>query len=109
MFQAFKEVEVALRTKGNFAPTRHWGCVNEKGVDVDNGPLTDMNDPKAERQALSNLFADAIGSYKNPSSHRHVTIDAPEAVKMIVLVTIFLGLLTPEDQPVSPEDRIMPE
>ena len=32
VFQAFKEVEVGVRTKGNFDAGRHWGSVNEKGI-----------------------------------------------------------------------------
>lgn len=32
VFQAFKEVEVGVRTKGNFDAARHWGSVNEKGI-----------------------------------------------------------------------------
>ena len=31
----------------------------------DIGPLTDKSAPKGEQQALSDLFAGAIGSYKN--------------------------------------------
>ena len=32
VFQAFKEVEVSVRTKGNFDAGRHWGSVNGKGI-----------------------------------------------------------------------------
>src|SRR4051794_41082455 len=47
--------------------------------------LSDPTALDAEKQALSDLFAGAIGSYKNPSSHRHVTLDATEAAEMIFL------------------------
>ena len=57
------------------------------------GPLTDAAAPKAERQALSDLFAGAIGSYKNPHSHRSVTIESVEAVEMIVLASHLLGIV----------------
>src|SRR2546426_5138520 len=70
VFQAFKEVEVAVREAGHYQP-------NDLGVDLvrkafhpERGPLTDSTRPPAEREALVQLFAGAIGSYKNPTSHR---------------------------------------
>ncbi len=46
-----------------------------KAFNPDNGPLTRASDPVAEREALMHLFAGAIGSYKNPHSHRNVVIE----------------------------------
>ena len=57
------------------------------------GPLVDDAAPKAERQALASLFAGAIGSYKNPTSHRSVTIESTEAAEMIVLASHLLGIV----------------
>ena len=56
------------------------------------GPLAD-DAPMAEQQALSDLFAGAIGSYKNPHSHRSVTIEPTEAAEMIVLASHLLGIV----------------
>lgn len=57
------------------------------------GPLSDRTAPEGERQALSDLFAGAVGSYKNPSSHRHVAIDPPETGEMIMLASHLLKIV----------------
>lgn len=91
-FQAFKEVEVRVREAGKFADTDIGVTLMRKAFG-EAGPLADGAAPKAEQQALSDLFAGAIGSYKNPHSHRSVVIDAAEAVEMIVLASHLLGIV----------------
>ena len=94
VFQSFKEVEVAVRIAGGFAPTDIGERLIRKAFDVDNGPLTDKNLPEAERRALQHLFAGAIGSYKNPQSHRNVSITDPtESVEMIILASHLLRIV----------------
>src|SRR3990170_1342080 len=66
VFQAFKEVEVAVRDAGGFAPTDHGVDLMRKAFHKDTGPLRDQSLPDAERDAQAHLFAGAIGSYKNP-------------------------------------------
>ena len=49
-----------------------------KAFNVENGPLSDRTAEASERQALSDLFAGAMGVYKNAQSHREVGLDDPD-------------------------------
>jgi len=93
VFQAFKEVELAVRNAGGF-PNEDLGTdLMRKAFHQETGPLTDQSMPRAEREALAHLFAGAIGSYKNPHSHRAVVIEAEEAVEMIILASHLLNIV----------------
>lgn len=51
-----------------------------------NGALTDQAAEEGEKVARMELFAGAIGSYKNPHSHRDVNLEDPaEAIETILL------------------------
>ena len=102
VFQSYKEIEVAVRSAGNFQQTDIGINLMRKAFDPKTGPLTDPSLPESEREALSHLFAGAIGSYKNPQSHRNVTITDPtEAVEMIILASHLLNIVDSRTQRVK--------
>jgi uncharacterized protein (TIGR02391 family) len=91
VFQAFKEVEAAVRAAGRFQPTDIGADLIEKAFDCNSGPLTDMELPEAERRAKLALFSSSIGLFKNPSSFRHRTLNDPrEAAEMIGLASLLM-------------------
>lgn len=94
VFEAMKAVEVVVREAAGLVPGDIGKDLMRKAFAVDGGPLTDMAVEPAERQARSDLFAGAIGSYKNPHSHRNVALDDPdEAAEIIMLANHLLRIV----------------
>lgn len=94
VFKSFRAVEIAVREAGSFPDTDVGTMLMRKAFDKTSGPLSDMGQPEAEREALAHLFAGAIGSYKNPHSHRTVSInDATEAQEMVILASHLLRIV----------------
>lgn len=93
---AMKAVEISVRNAGGYAATDLGADLMRKAFDPnentadDRGRLTDLGQPKAEREAVAHLFAGAIGAYKNPGSHRRVTFDGPDEVSEILLLASHL-------------------
>jgi uncharacterized protein (TIGR02391 family) len=91
---SFKAVEVAVRARGAFGDVDVGVDLMRKAFNPRTGPLTRISDPMAEREALMHLFAGAIGSYKNPHSHRNVSlVEAAEAQEMVMLASHLLRIV----------------
>jgi uncharacterized protein (TIGR02391 family) len=101
IFEAFREVEVVVREAGKFGPNEYatelmrdaFRPADKKGQAVMPGPLTDTQLPIAEQEAMANLFAGAIGLYKNPQSHRHVPTRPEDAAEVIVFARQLLRIV----------------
>ncbi|WP_213780745.1 TIGR02391 family protein [Caballeronia sp. dw_276] len=94
VFEAMRAVEIAVRDAAGFPAADHGIPMIRRAFATNTGPLTDGTKDAGEQEALSALFAGAIGSYKNTHSHRNVPIDTPrEAVEMIVLGSQLLGIV----------------
>jgi hypothetical protein len=92
VFQAFKEVEIAVRAAANakgagYADSEVGVSLVRKAFHPDNGPLRDPNLVFAEREAEMHLFSGAIGHAKNPGSHRTVAITAQEAARLVIFAS----------------------
>jgi uncharacterized protein (TIGR02391 family) len=93
VFQAFKELEFAIRDAGSFKFEEYDAALAHKAFNEDSGTLTDHSKPAAERAALCSLMAGAIGSYKNPHSYKNAKLGAEEACEMIVLASHLLKIV----------------
>lgn len=92
VFQAFRELEVSIRSAGSFSADDIGVALAQKAFGSA-GPLTDLSAPVGERIALLNMMSGAIGSYKNPHSHRRVQLRADEASEMIVLASHLMKIV----------------
>ncbi len=94
VFEAFRAVEVAVRDAGGFPPTLLGTDLMRKAFAVNSGPLADTSTVTSEQEATSNLFAGAIGLFKNPTSHRAGTISKPEdSVALVIFADYLLRLV----------------
>jgi hypothetical protein len=65
-----------------------------KALNPSSGALADPTMHRSEAQALADLFAGAVGMFKNPPSHRRVDYASPtEAVETVLLADLLLRLL----------------
>lgn len=94
VFAAFRQVEEAVREAGDYSDTDIGVDLMRRAFHPNDGPLSDREQPTAEREALMHLFAGAIGSYKNPHSHRTVNItDHRDAQEMVLLASHLLRIV----------------
>jgi uncharacterized protein (TIGR02391 family) len=93
-FQAMKSVEVSVRDVGSFGNNLVGVARMRKAFAPDTGPLADASVEWREQSARMDLFAGAIGSYKNPHSHQDVDLNDPmEAAEIILLANHLLRIV----------------
>ncbi len=93
IFEAYKQVEVAVRDAGDFDHESFGVPLMREAYDKADGPLTDMTLPENERLAIAHLFSGAIGAFKNPNSHRVVGLDdAGKAAELLMLASHLLRM-----------------
>jgi uncharacterized protein (TIGR02391 family) len=94
VFEAFRAVEVAVRDAAKLPQTMVGTALMRTAFAPNTGPLTDTALVAAEQQATADLFAGAMGLFKNPTSHRVAAISKPEdAVDLVMLANYLLRLV----------------
>jgi len=94
VFQSFLLVEIAVRDAARLEPRLIGTDLMRKAFNDETGTLTRLDEPVAERKSLQDLFAGAIGRFKNPSSHRHIEFSSPtEAIELIQFASHLLKIV----------------
>jgi uncharacterized protein (TIGR02391 family) len=92
-FAAMRSVEVRVREMGGFSDSEVGVKLMRKAFGP-TGPLADVSLDPGEQEARRELFSGAIGTIKNPTSHREVRYDDPtEASEAILLADLLMRIL----------------
>ncbi|GAA4758004.1 TIGR02391 family protein [Modestobacter marinus] len=93
-FAAMKAVEVEVRKVAGLPNDLLGTKLMRKAFSPTDGVLRDPEAEGGEQQATADLFAGAIGAYKNPASHRAVQFDDPmEAAEVIQLADLLMRIV----------------
>lgn len=102
-FAAMKAVEVEVRRVADLPNELLGIALMRKAFSPKDGALRDPGAEGGEQQATADLFAGAIGAYKNPASHRIVQFDDPvEAAEVIQLADLLLRIVERADARLTP-------
>ncbi len=102
VFEAMRQIEIRLRDLSG-AGSRDIGTeLARRALDPEKGPLADPDLIAAERQAISHLFAGALGAFKNSTSHRIVEFEEPAlAADAVLLADLLMRMLDQAEQRVA--------
>ena len=98
VFQAFKEVEVAVRSAGGYSNSDYGKDLMRRAFAPSNearpGPLSDPAEPAEEQKSLQEWFAGAYGRTRNPTAHRHGIMTEPtESFEMLVTASHLMRVI----------------
>lgn len=92
IYKAFRAVEIAVRDAGALSEGDIGMKLMHKAFDP-GGPLANSAQEPGEQAALAQLFAGAIGTYKNPTSHREAPSAAKTALRALTLASELLFIV----------------
>jgi uncharacterized protein (TIGR02391 family) len=95
VFEAFRVLEIAIREAAGYDINQHGrSMIMDAFNENKNGPLVDLAASPAEQEAMRFVMVGAIGLFKNPRSHRDVTVDDPkEAAEMLITASHLLRII----------------
>jgi uncharacterized protein (TIGR02391 family) len=96
VLDAFKLVEDAVRRAASLPANAIGVQLMRQAYDPQKGPLRDTTLPSGERDRMPDLFAGAIGVFKNPLSHRKVgKSDPAPVIEELMLASRLLRFVKP--------------
>jgi uncharacterized protein (TIGR02391 family) len=94
VFAAFRTVEERVREASGASSSELGVKLMRRAFKPNGGPLSDVASDAGEQESIMHLFSGAIGTFKNPSSHRTVSYDDPTlAAEAVLLADLLLRLL----------------
>jgi len=94
VWAAVKQVEVSVRQAAGADNSRIGTKLMAWAFKPGEGPLHDDELEAGEQAGVMALYQGLIGTFKNPSSHRHVDFDDPvEAAEIILFADLLLRML----------------
>jgi uncharacterized protein (TIGR02391 family) len=92
-FTAMKAVEIRVRELAEAEPSLVGTALMQEAFKK-GGPLADRDLDPSEQVGIMQLYVGAIGTFKNPPSHRQVNFeDATEASEVVMLADLLLRML----------------
>ena len=93
VFEAFKRVETRVRELAKLDSSKIGVSLMREAFKPNVGQLTDQSQPEAEQARTTELYSGAIGTFKNPSSHRDVDFKDPvEVVELILFADMLIRI-----------------
>lgn len=93
-FAAMREVEIRVRELAGAEDSLIGVKLMRQSFKPDGGPLADAGLDAGEQVGMMELFAGAIGTFKNPPSHRQINYDDPtEASEVVLLADLLMRIL----------------
>lgn len=94
VLHAARQVEIAVRNAAHLGNDLVGTELMRRAFHLDNGPLSDRQAERGEREAMAHLFAGFAGAYRNPVAHRDVNIDDPtEAMELVMMASHLLRVV----------------
>ncbi|MCB1267343.1 MAG: TIGR02391 family protein [Microthrixaceae bacterium] len=93
-FAAMREVEIYVRELSGLDSSTIGVRLMREAFKPEGGQLADAKLDAGERVGIMELFAGAIGTFKNPPSHRQVDYEDPtEASEVVLLADLLMRIL----------------